>query len=104
MRERPPLIQFPYLLYPEKERMKRRILRIPYFFSRLFQTGGKGIMLAKEKIDRINALARKAKTVGLTEAEVREQQALRQEYLQVFRREFRKQLESIQFVDDAPVQ
>jgi uncharacterized protein YnzC (UPF0291/DUF896 family) len=61
-------------------------------------------MLAKEKLERINALARKAKTSGLTEAEVREQQALRQEYLEVFRREFRKQLESIQFVDDVPVQ
>ncbi|GIM48321.1 hypothetical protein DNHGIG_38700 [Collibacillus ludicampi] len=61
-------------------------------------------MLAKEKLERINALARKAKTSGLTEAEAREQQALRQEYLEVFRREFRKQLESIQFVDDVPVQ
>jgi uncharacterized protein YnzC (UPF0291/DUF896 family) len=61
-------------------------------------------MLAKEKLERINALARKAKTSGLTEDEAREQQALRQEYLKVFRREFRKQLESIQFVDDVPVQ
>ena len=41
--------------------------------------------MEKEKIDRINELARKKKTVGLTEAEVREQAALRREYLDGFR-------------------
>ena len=34
-------------------------------------------------IDRINALAHKAKSVGLTEAEKAEQQELRQEYIAV---------------------
>lgn len=38
-----------------------------------------------EKILRINELARKKKTVGLTPAELQEQAALRQEYLREFR-------------------
>ena len=36
--------------------------------------------MTEEKIARINALAKKSKTAGLTEAEKAEQQALRQEY------------------------
>lgn len=45
---------------------------------------------------RINELARKAKAEGLTDAEKAEQQALRQEYLAAFRKNFRKQLENIE--------
>ena len=37
--------------------------------------------MTEEKIARINALAKKSKTTGLTEAEKAEQQALRQEDL-----------------------
>ena len=37
--------------------------------------------MTNEKIARINELARKSKTTGLTEAEKAEQQALRQEYV-----------------------
>ena len=37
--------------------------------------------MTEEKIARINALAKKSKTTGLTEAEKAEQQTLRQEYL-----------------------
>ena len=37
------------------------------------------------KIDRINALARKAKAEGLTVAEALEQQELRKEYIASFR-------------------
>ena len=37
--------------------------------------------MTKEKIARINELAHKSKTTGLTEAEKAEQQALRREYL-----------------------
>ena len=37
--------------------------------------------MTKEKIARINELAHKSKTTGLTEAEKAEQQELRKEYL-----------------------
>ncbi|QAT42833.1 DUF896 domain-containing protein [Aminipila luticellarii] len=57
-------------------------------------------MLSKEKIDRINELAKKSKSVGLTEPEREEQQTLRKEYLVQFRENFRKQLENIEFVED----
>lgn len=46
-------------------------------------------------IDRINELAKKSKTVGLTEAEKEEQQRLRQAYIQAFRRNLRSQLNNI---------
>jgi len=46
--------------------------------------------MEKVKIDRINALAAKAKTPeGLTEAELAEQKALREEYLTEYRRALR---------------
>ncbi|MFV0516807.1 MAG: DUF896 domain-containing protein [Aminipila sp.] len=57
-------------------------------------------MLSKEKIDRINELARKAKSEGLTELEKEEQQILRKEYLANFRENFIGQLENIKFVED----
>ncbi|MEH7482482.1 DUF896 domain-containing protein, partial [Neobacillus drentensis] len=42
-------------------------------------------MLSKEKMARINELARKAKATGLTETEAKEQTKLRSEYLATFR-------------------
>ena len=42
-------------------------------------------MLSKEKMARINELARKAKATGLTETEAKEQSKLRSEYLATFR-------------------
>lgn len=56
--------------------------------------------MRKELIDRINELAHKKKTVGLTEEEKAEQAALRQEYLAAFRANFRKQLDNVRFVED----
>lgn len=51
--------------------------------------------MEKEKIERINALAAKAKTPGgLTEEEKAEQKALREEYLAEYRRALRGQLEN----------
>ena len=49
--------------------------------------------MTNEKIARINELAKKSKTVGLTEAEKTEQQALRQEYLASVRESLRAQLD-----------
>ncbi len=60
---------------------------------------GVKIMLSKDKIDRINALAKKAKTVGLTDKEKEEQQELRQEYLRVFRSSMTNTLHSVKVVD-----
>lgn len=54
----------------------------------------------KSKIDRINELARKKKTEGLTEEELKEQADLRAEYLENFRRNFRQQLDNVRFVED----
>ena len=49
----------------------------------------------KQKIDRINELYRKSKAEGLTEAERREQKILRQEYLELIRRNLKSQLNNI---------
>ena len=49
--------------------------------------------MTKEKIARINELAKKSKTTGLTEAEKAEQQALRQEYLADVKASLRAQLD-----------
>lgn len=56
-------------------------------------------MLSKEKLERINALAKKAKSEGLSDAEKSEQQALRQEYLQTFRLGMRNHIEGLKFID-----
>lgn len=48
-----------------------------------------------EKINRINELARKAKSEGLTEEEKLEQQKLRQEYIANIRMNLRAQLDNI---------
>lgn len=51
-------------------------------------------------VQRINELARKAKTVGLTDAEIDERNELRSRYIQAFKSNLRQQLESIKFVDE----
>ena len=57
-------------------------------------------MLSKEKIERINELARKQKSGELTREEKNEQSRLRAEYLESFRKSFRQQLENVHFVED----
>ena len=52
----------------------------------------------QEKIARINALARKAKAQGLTDAEKAEQKTLREEYIAAFRNNLRSQLDAITVV------
>lgn len=56
-------------------------------------------MLSKEKIDRINELARKAKNEKLTEEEAKEQSKLRGEYLQSLRSSMRKTIENVRVFD-----
>lgn len=53
----------------------------------------------QNKILRINELAKKSKEQGLTEAELAEQKALREEYLAAIRKNFRATLDSIEIVD-----
>ena len=48
-----------------------------------------------EKIDRINALAHKAKSVGLTEEEKKERELLRKEYIASVRMNLRAQLDNM---------
>ena len=57
-------------------------------------------MLDPKKIERINELARKKKTVGLTSLEQEEQQALRQEYLEAFRGGMRNHIEGLKIMDE----
>lgn len=52
------------------------------------------------KIDRINTLAHKAKSVGLTEEEKRERDALRKEYIATIRMNLRSQLDNIDIKED----
>ncbi|MEH7237329.1 DUF896 domain-containing protein [Bacillus sp. JJ1562] len=56
-------------------------------------------MISKDKLDRINALAKKAKSLGLTDKEKEEQQELRQEYLRVFRSSMSNTLHSVTVID-----
>lgn len=56
--------------------------------------------MAEVNIARINELARKKKNEGLTDAEAQELQALRQAYIEAFRRSMRAQLDSIVVVEE----
>ena len=57
--------------------------------------------MEQSKLDRINELAKKSKTKeGLTEAEKTEQQALRREYIDSFKRNLRAQLDNVYLVDE----
>lgn len=54
----------------------------------------------EDLIPEINMLAKKSKTIGLTEEEKERQQQLRAEYIQLFRGNFKEQLKSIKVVDE----
>ncbi|PDM40424.1 hypothetical protein CN643_08070 [Parageobacillus yumthangensis] len=56
-------------------------------------------MLSKQKMARINELAKKAKSSGLTKEEELEQQQLRREYIQVFRKAMEDMLHSVTVID-----
>ena len=53
-----------------------------------------------ERLKRITELAKKAKTVGLTEEEIRERDVLRKEYLAAFRQNMMQQLDNVIIVDE----
>ncbi|SDY31877.1 DUF896 domain-containing protein [Tindallia californiensis] len=58
-------------------------------------------MLEKKKMNRINELAKISKERNLNESEKKEQESLRKEYLETFRKSFKKKLDNIdiEYVD-----
>ncbi|WP_404452720.1 DUF896 domain-containing protein [Virgibacillus necropolis] len=56
-------------------------------------------MISKEKLERINILAKKAKADGLTEEEKKEQKTLRREYLDNVRSSFKNQFKTMTVKD-----
>jgi uncharacterized protein YnzC (UPF0291/DUF896 family) len=57
-------------------------------------------MSMDDVVTRINELARKAKTTGLTEEEVDERNELRRRYIEAFKSSLKVQLDSIKYVED----
>lgn len=57
-------------------------------------------MLPKEQIERINALANKSKTKGLTIQEQVEQKKLRDAYIEAFRGGMKNTIEGVKIVDE----
>jgi uncharacterized protein YnzC (UPF0291/DUF896 family) len=57
------------------------------------------VMLSSDKIARINELAKKAKTTGLTQEEAKEQSRLRAEYLTAFRSSMKETIEKVRVFD-----
>lgn len=55
-------------------------------------------MFDKNKLDRINELAKKNKAEGLSAEELAEREVLRKEYLAHFRSHFKSRLENIKVV------
>ncbi len=56
--------------------------------------------MTEEKINRINELARKSKTLGLTDEEKEEQSKLRREYIDSFKASLIGQLENTYIIDE----
>lgn len=56
-------------------------------------------MLTPEKLSRLNELAKKKKEGTLTEEEMKEQQALREEYLLTFRESMKNTIENMRVID-----
>ena len=55
--------------------------------------------MTEERIARLNELARKSKTIGLTEEEKQEQATLRLEYLASIRQSLEAQLDNVYLVE-----
>ena len=56
--------------------------------------------MTQQEIQRINELARKAKTQGLTQEEKAEQTRLRRAYIDAMKASLKSQLDNIRFVED----
>lgn len=56
-------------------------------------------MMSKEKLSRINDLAKKSKAEGLSKEEKQEQAELREEYLQNIRKSFTNQITTMTVID-----
>jgi uncharacterized protein YnzC (UPF0291/DUF896 family) len=56
--------------------------------------------MADFNVDRINELANKSKTIGLTQEEKEEQQVLRKAYIESFRNNMRQTLDQVYMVDE----
>ena len=56
--------------------------------------------MTEEQIARINELARKSKTIGLTHEEKQEQAKLRLEYLAAIQKSLESQLDNVYFVEE----
>lgn len=69
-----------------------------FLVSFMYKESG-DIMLDKAKIERINELANKKKSEGLTDSEAKEQTKLRAEYLQAFRGNFKNTIENTKIID-----
>ena len=57
-------------------------------------------MITQEQINRINELAKKSKTVGLTEEEKQEQAILRRAYIDAFKASLTSNLDNTYIVDE----
>lgn len=53
----------------------------------------------QKMIDRINELARKQKSEGLSESETAEQRALRREYIEAYKKSLIDQLDTLYYVE-----
>lgn len=56
-------------------------------------------MLTTDKLNRLNELAKKKKLGTITEEELKEQQALREEYLVTFRESMKNTIENVRVID-----
>ncbi len=57
-------------------------------------------MISKEKVARINQLAKKHKEKGLTKEEKKEREILRREYIDAIKGNVKDQLSRIRYVED----
>ena len=72
----------------------------PYYRINIELQKGCSLLITPELIARINALARKKRTVGLSSQEQQEQNALRAQYIQAIRAQVKAQLDRIEFTDE----